>query len=716
VNLRPRWTGWTYVGWLVLAGPAIAQIVLLAIAVIGRFWYPYDLEWMEGGLLQHAQRISDGDGIYGPPSVEFIPYLYTPLYPGLIAMLGSMFGIGYQVGRLISILSLIGIAIVGVVTTMSGTRGGSRGMKAIGLGGGVYAFGLFAASYPYVDGWYDLVRADTLFLFMITGGLALSYTTARDGVGWSWGGQARTAAAAAILALAFFCKQTGVIFVAAGGLIVLCTNWRRVFVYSAVVIAIGGGGTLLLQRATDGWFWTYVFKIHQAHDWNPDRYWLSFENIARRLPAVTIVVQVTLVLVLITWAVRRRIPRPAWTFLVWTFLYLVSIQVGATSWATEFAHFNAYMPALLHGAIAAGCALPAIAACIALLAGGEPVAPGAEPSWGASPADRTMPITTTAAAPAIDRLRRGVVLGHAAAIVVALGLGVQCIAAWWKPAQYVPNQDDASAGNALVAHIRSIDGDVWVPSHPWYAHLAGKDMYVHRMGVKDVTARKPRPVLGLAEALEEHRFAAIFLDNRDIQSSGESTVSMLTRSYQMEDSLPKKERPRTFTGADVHPESIWVPIGPPTMPEGARVVFDFEAGGSWPPGWIVEGSAWGSGPVERKLPKQGMVRRAGGHRWITSMHGGDSATGTLTSPSFAVDGSTLMMRLGGGTDAGLRVQVLSGGMVMRTVRAPDPDSERFRDLSIDVSNLTGATVQLRLIDEATGAWGHLNVDEIWIVP
>ena len=75
--------------WLAFAIPAIYQVVLLVTAVGGRFGYPYDLEWMEGGLLQHAQRISDNQGIYVPPSVDFIPYLYTPLYPGLVAFLGG---------------------------------------------------------------------------------------------------------------------------------------------------------------------------------------------------------------------------------------------------------------------------------------------------------------------------------------------------------------------------------------------------------------------------------------------------------------------------------------------------------------------------------------------------------------------------------------------------------------------------------------------------
>ena len=65
--------------------------------------YPYDLEWMEGGMLHHAQRIHGGLGIYVAPSIEFIPYLYTPLYPSLLALFGGAFGISYTLGRAFSV-------------------------------------------------------------------------------------------------------------------------------------------------------------------------------------------------------------------------------------------------------------------------------------------------------------------------------------------------------------------------------------------------------------------------------------------------------------------------------------------------------------------------------------------------------------------------------------------------------------------------------------
>ena len=56
-------------------------VALLVYVFARRFVYPYDLEWMEGGMLAHALRLADGQPLYAPPSVDFIPYLYTPGYP-----------------------------------------------------------------------------------------------------------------------------------------------------------------------------------------------------------------------------------------------------------------------------------------------------------------------------------------------------------------------------------------------------------------------------------------------------------------------------------------------------------------------------------------------------------------------------------------------------------------------------------------------------------
>ena len=51
--------------------PAIGGVFVLQLFVWQfalRVGYPFDLEWMEGGMLLHADRVLKGEGIYVPPS------------------------------------------------------------------------------------------------------------------------------------------------------------------------------------------------------------------------------------------------------------------------------------------------------------------------------------------------------------------------------------------------------------------------------------------------------------------------------------------------------------------------------------------------------------------------------------------------------------------------------------------------------------------------
>ncbi|MBZ0236181.1 MAG: hypothetical protein K8M05_27895, partial [Deltaproteobacteria bacterium] len=364
---------WRAAFWIALAAPGLYQTFLLLWAIGGRFAYPYDLEWMEGGVLHGAHRVAEGEGHYPPPSVDFIPFLYTPLYPGLLAVLGSVFGLSYQLGRAISVLALCGIAWVVIA---QGLRASPLD-RAAGLAGALLGLGLFAAAYPFVEGWYDIVRGDTLFLCMITASLYVLTQWARADEGpWA---QVRIASLGAILGLSFFCKQTGVFYVLAAGPILLAYNWRRMPALVGAAGFVGLGGTWLMQKTTGGWFWTYIYEIHQAHDWNKDRFWKSFEHILVHFRGATMVIVVCLCVVVACVVVRKRLPAPAKAFLVWTYLYAVSTLVGAIGWGTEFAHFNAYMPALLHGAIAAGLAVPTVLACAGELLQSDRTLPSGEP-------------------------------------------------------------------------------------------------------------------------------------------------------------------------------------------------------------------------------------------------------------------------------------------------------------------------------------------------
>jgi hypothetical protein len=668
-------------GWLLLAAPALYQLVLLATAIHGRLDYPYDLEWMEGGLLHHAERIRDGQGIYVAPSMDFIPYLYTPLYPGLLAGLDSALGVdvGYVPGRVVSVLALVGIGVVTLHSIIGpaqrAARAGQADLRGPALAGAVLALGVFAAAYPYVEGWYDLVRADTLALLMITAGV---HAAAR----WHDRGHLPAVALGVLMALAFFTKQTSILFVAWVGVIIavlrvmsalrarrLAPLWPGLS-YGAAAGVVGLGGAALLDRATGGWFWTYAFEIHQAHDFNMDRFWRSFGNILWHWPTLTILIVVTAVVVGATALRTRRLPAPARPFVLWTATYALSTVVGAIGWGTEFAHFNAYMPALLHGAIAVGAAVPALAACAGAWR---------DEAW----------------------VRAG-----AAALATAV-IGVVLLGATWKPKAFIPTAADRAGGDAVIAAIREVDGEVWVPYHPYYARLAGKRPYVHRMGLRDVTARSKRVVAGQADAARTRRFAAIVFDNRPPFDD----LPEFARQYRAERGFVPG-RPRVFTGAKVVPEALWVSNAASPLPPGARALFDFERGG-WSD-WEVRGGAWGRAPASRALPGQTQPRGTDGRSYATSMWGGDKAVGTARSPLFVIDAPTLTMRLGGGTDAELRVELHVNDRVVLTASAPRPASETLREVTWDLTPYLGQTARLVLIDDATGSWGHLTVDEVWL--
>ena len=44
------------------------------------------------------------------------------------------------------------------------------------------------------------------------------------------------------------------------------------------------------------------------------------------------------------------------------------------------------------------------------------------------------------------------------------------------------------------------------------------------------------------------------------------------------------------------------------------------------------------------------------------------------------------------------------------------NTERFRQVEWDVSRWSGRQAVLELVDDATGGWGHLQLDEVWLVP
>jgi fructan beta-fructosidase len=132
--------------------------------------------------------------------------------------------------------------------------------------------------------------------------------------------------------------------------------------------------------------------------------------------------------------------------------------------------------------------------------------------------------------------------------------------------------------------------------------------------------------------------------------------------------------------------------------------------------WVVQGDAFGEAPARGTLPGQMQVSGFRGEGLVNTYLGGDGATGTLTSPSFRVERRYLNFLIGGGMHPGETcVDLLLDGEVVRTATGPNDrpgGSERLDWASWDVADLAGREVVLRIVDRATGGWGHVNVDHV----
>jgi sucrose-6-phosphate hydrolase SacC (GH32 family) len=132
--------------------------------------------------------------------------------------------------------------------------------------------------------------------------------------------------------------------------------------------------------------------------------------------------------------------------------------------------------------------------------------------------------------------------------------------------------------------------------------------------------------------------------------------------------------------------------------------------------WRTEGTAFGKGPAKGTLPGQMKVSGFEGKGLANSFNGGDGATGTLTSPPFTVERNFITFLIGGGGWRGKTcMNLVVNDETVRTATGPNTKpggSEALEPAWWDVSELTGKTARIQLVDLATGGWGHINVDHI----
>ncbi len=169
-------------------------------------------------------------------------------------------------------------------------------------------------------------------------------------------------------------------------------------------------------------------------------------------------------------------------------------------------------------------------------------------------------------------------------------------------------------------------------------------------------------------------------------------------------------------GGGNHPYQPGTVLGDQPAPTGETLA-DFEGSTYTSPigDWTTTGDAFGTGPAQGTLPGQQQVSGYLGNGLVNSFLNGDASTGTLTSPAFTIDKKYLDFLIGGGyhpagSDAPTAVELVVDGKVVRS--ATGSNGEALNWSSWDLSDLQGKQAQIKVVDDNTGGWGHLNLDQV----
>ncbi|HEX7669663.1 MAG TPA: hypothetical protein VF395_08780 [Polyangiaceae bacterium] len=481
-----------------LSLPALARFVELALA---RLRYPFELEWMEGGVATHVRVALSGHALYGPPSLDFTPFIYAPFYYYVSALVSALTGPGYLAPRLVSTSAILACFVLIGWWVRRETEDAVAGLAAACA---------FSATYAVTGFWFDVARVDSLYLLLILVGYALV----------RFGETPRSAAIAGlVLALAFFTKQSGLALAFVALVSLGFRSVRLGLVAAGVFGALALGGFVLFDHASNGWLHFYLFTVPADHEifWDTWQatltkyFWTPVVPMASSAVAVTCGV-----------GLGRGVPRSRW------FFYGSWIMASASTSLVYLLHTGGYpnvlLPAYAAFAVAFGIALAAVR-------------------------PRGAPAETAA----FGR-------GCFAVAVVAL----QGVLLSYDAAQARPTATDVAEGTRAIRELGRLPKPLWITASSYYSVLAGQpETVTHTMGLVDVL-KAGGPVATklhaeLETSIRAHRFKTIVVD-RAFGFLPPDLVYAIKSNYHQTGALFKNPGTRGLwpkSGAEVRPDEVW---------------------------------------------------------------------------------------------------------------------------------------------------------------
>jgi hypothetical protein len=316
--------------------------------------------------------------------------------------------------------------------------------------------GLLAACYKMNGYWFDLARVDPMMLCLALAGL---YVT-------RFGASIGTAVAAGLLfGLAFLTKQTSLALTVPVLLWAAVRDWRRGGIQGAVMLGVAGGASSYWQSASGGWYGYYVLELPSRHGLSPGMLVHAATDLLPLPLAIAFVLGAYFLL-----ANGRRNPA--------TWFYVLAAAGGIAGSAVSLSKWAGYSNALLQAhsvvAILFGLGFHAVLRDLAAVQGA---------------------------------------IGERLRSLAWLAVAWQLATLVANPLPAIPPRVEARTGDALVAALRQVQGDVFFPDQPYLLVLAGKRSHAHEMQIADVLmhaadAERDR-LLSEIDAAARGRWAAV---------------------------------------------------------------------------------------------------------------------------------------------------------------------------------------------------------------
>ncbi|MBN1405563.1 MAG: glycosyltransferase family 39 protein [Candidatus Omnitrophica bacterium] len=229
---------------LALLIAALSYLAIYIVIAIFRLRYPFELEWMEGAMVDRVIRVLSGKNLYVVPSIDFVSAPYTPLYFYVSAAVSKITGIGFFPLRLVSFISSLGCFFLIFLIVKKETRDTFSGILAACL---------YAATFRIGGAWLDIARTDSLFIMLFLGACYLIkfYPSATSYI-----------SAGVLIALSFLTKQSALFMALPIMLYAFFLNPRRSLFLTLPVAFLILLSTVVFNALSGGCYNFYVWLFH----------------------------------------------------------------------------------------------------------------------------------------------------------------------------------------------------------------------------------------------------------------------------------------------------------------------------------------------------------------------------------------------------------------------------------------------------------------------